>query len=412
MREFKEGAIHLLVSTTVIEVGIDVPNASVMLIEHAERFGLSQLHQLRGRVGRGPWKSYCILLTAASSEDAKRRIAALEETNDGFRIAEADLELRGPGDFFGTRQSGLPEFRVADLLRDAPLLEEARQDAVALVQGDPSLVNPEHRALRAQRHQRALADVAAGLKQSIGSSLDPMALEFTTVAAGDSLTITHTPGTAFTTTLVITPAGVATANVSQANVTRVDLGGTPVTNDAWIIRIDGVAYRVVVGQGYEIDGTLTLTLTVADTLAHIAAALAASINAIGPAGITVAVEGNSLLITERNGAEFETAALIALDTDTNGTISAPVSSVATVLTLRGTPVTDDTWHLTVNGFIYNVSVDATTDTLAEIAVKLATLINADDINAPNLIATAVGDIDEAIRELRKSRLEAIAKSIV
>src|SRR4030067_1184662 len=129
----------------------------------------------------------------------------------------------------------------------------------------------------------------------------------------------------------------------------------------------------------------------ADALAPIAAALAASINAIGPAGITVAVEGNSLLITERNGAEFETAALIALDTDTNGTISAPVSSVATVLTLRGTPVTDDTWHLTVNGFIYNVSVDATTDTLAEIAVKLATLINADDINAPNLIATAVGD---------------------
>ncbi len=149
MREFKEGAIHLLVSTTVIEVGIDIPNASVMLIEHAERFGLSQLHQLRGRVGRGPWKSYCILLTAASSEDAKRRIAAMEETNDGFRIAETDLELRGPGDFFGTRQSGLPEFRVADLLRDAPLLEEARQDAVVLVQGDPSLVNPEHRALRA-----------------------------------------------------------------------------------------------------------------------------------------------------------------------------------------------------------------------------------------------------------------------
>jgi len=149
MREFKDGAIHILVSTTVIEVGIDVPNAAVMVVEHAERFGLSQLHQLRGRVGRGPWKSYCILLSAASSEEATRRIGAMEATNDGFRIAEADLSLRGPGDFFGTRQSGLPEFRVADLLRDAALLEEARQDAVTLVQSDPNLIKPEHRALRA-----------------------------------------------------------------------------------------------------------------------------------------------------------------------------------------------------------------------------------------------------------------------
>ena len=149
MREFKDGVLHLLVSTTVIEVGIDVPNASVMLIEHAERFGLSQLHQLRGRVGRGPWKSYCILLTGASSEEARRRIEAMTATHDGFRIAEADLELRGPGDFFGTRQSGLPEFRVADLLRDGPMLEEARREAFALVQGDPKLLAPEHRALRA-----------------------------------------------------------------------------------------------------------------------------------------------------------------------------------------------------------------------------------------------------------------------
>jgi ATP-dependent DNA helicase RecG len=149
MREFKEGHAHLLVSTTVIEVGIDVPNASVMLIEHAERFGLSQLHQLRGRVGRGPWKSYCILLSAASSEDAKRRISAMTETNDGFRIAEVDLAVRGPGEFFGTRQSGLPEFHVADLLRDGALLEEARRDALALVARDPELLVPEHRALRA-----------------------------------------------------------------------------------------------------------------------------------------------------------------------------------------------------------------------------------------------------------------------
>ena len=148
MREFKEGGVQILVSTTVIEVGIDVPNASVMLIEHAERFGLSQLHQLRGRVGRGPWKSYCILLTAARSEDARRRIAAMTETNDGFRIAEVDLSLRGPGDFFGTRQSGLPEFRVADLLRDAAVLEEARRDAIAIVQRDPRLLEPEHRELR------------------------------------------------------------------------------------------------------------------------------------------------------------------------------------------------------------------------------------------------------------------------
>jgi ATP-dependent DNA helicase RecG len=148
MREFKDGSVHVLVSTTVIEVGIDVPNASVMLIEHAERFGLSQLHQLRGRVGRGPWKSYCILLAGSSSEDAERRIAAMTGTNDGFKIAEVDLELRGPGDFFGTRQSGLPEFRVADLLRDGAMLEEARREAFALVQADPQLLAPGHRGLR------------------------------------------------------------------------------------------------------------------------------------------------------------------------------------------------------------------------------------------------------------------------
>jgi ATP-dependent DNA helicase RecG len=120
-----------------------------MLVEDAERFGLSQLHQLRGRVGRGPWKSYCILLTGASSDDARRRIEAMTTTRDGFRIAEVDLGLRGPGDFFGTRQSGLPAFRVADLLRDAALLEEARQEAFGLVAADPGLLQPEHRTLRA-----------------------------------------------------------------------------------------------------------------------------------------------------------------------------------------------------------------------------------------------------------------------
>jgi ATP-dependent DNA helicase RecG len=149
MRRFKAGEIHVLVSTTVIEVGIDVPNASVMLIEHAERFGLSQLHQLRGRVGRGPWKSYCILLTSGRlGEDAERRVQAMVETSDGFRIAEVDLQLRGPGEFFGTRQSGLPEFRVADLLRDGALLEEARREAQAIVAADPELRAPEHRGLR------------------------------------------------------------------------------------------------------------------------------------------------------------------------------------------------------------------------------------------------------------------------
>ena len=166
MRRFKAGEIHVLVSTTVIEVGIDVPNASVMLVEHAERFGLSQLHQLRGRVGRGPWKSYCILLTAGRlTEDGRRRIEGMVATHDGFRIAEVDLALRGPGEFFGTRQSGLPEFRVADLLRDAALLEEARREALAIVGKDPELRDPGHRALRAEllaRWRGKLALASAG----------------------------------------------------------------------------------------------------------------------------------------------------------------------------------------------------------------------------------------------------------
>ena len=166
MRRFKAGEINILVSTTVIEVGIDVANASVMLVEHAERFGLSQLHQLRGRVGRGPWKSVCILLTSGRlTEEAQQRIAAMVSTNDGFRIAEVDLELRGPGEFFGTRQSGLPEFRTADLLRDAALLEEARREAQAIIAADPELRDPAHRALRASllaRWRGKLALASAG----------------------------------------------------------------------------------------------------------------------------------------------------------------------------------------------------------------------------------------------------------
>jgi ATP-dependent DNA helicase RecG len=132
MSAFGRGEFQVLVSTTVVEVGVDVANASVMLVEHAERFGLSQLHQLRGRVGRGPHQSYCILLYQAPLTDQGRdRLKALTQTTDGFEIAERDLQLRGPGDFFGTRQSGMPTLRVGDLLRDHQLMEDARREAVA-----------------------------------------------------------------------------------------------------------------------------------------------------------------------------------------------------------------------------------------------------------------------------------------
>jgi ATP-dependent DNA helicase RecG len=140
MRSFKERELDILVATTVIEVGIDIPNATLMVVEHAERFGLSQLHQLRGRVGRGCAKSRCILLTPGRmSEEGAKRLRVMEATNDGFKIAEADLEIRGPGDFLGTRQAGLPDFRVADILRDGRILEEARKEAFALLERDPKL---------------------------------------------------------------------------------------------------------------------------------------------------------------------------------------------------------------------------------------------------------------------------------
>ena len=130
MARFKRGEIDVLVSTTVIEVGIDVPNASLMVIEHANRFGLSQLHQLRGRIGRGEDKSYCVLLAEPGvSSEARERLRIMQETNDGFRIAEKDLELRGPGDFVGTKQSGIPQFRFANLVRDRAWLERAQLDA-------------------------------------------------------------------------------------------------------------------------------------------------------------------------------------------------------------------------------------------------------------------------------------------
>ncbi|MBE0597987.1 MAG: DNA helicase RecG, partial [Desulfuromonadales bacterium] len=149
MGAFKARQLDILVTTTVIEVGIDIPNATVMMVEHAERFGLAQLHQLRGRVGRGEAKSYCLLVRSERcSEEGGRRLQVMEQTTDGFRIAEADLEIRGPGEFLGTRQSGLPDFRVANLLRDGRLLEQAREDAFQLAGEAGFLTSPEHLELR------------------------------------------------------------------------------------------------------------------------------------------------------------------------------------------------------------------------------------------------------------------------
>jgi len=150
MRRFKAGEHQVLVSTTVIEVGIDVPNATAIVIEHAERFGLAQLHQLRGRVGRGRARGHCFLvLPDWTGEDAYQRLRTLEQSTDGFHIAEADLALRGPGDFLGTRQAGLPDFRVANLLRDTALLTAARDEALAWLREDPELSRPESAAVRA-----------------------------------------------------------------------------------------------------------------------------------------------------------------------------------------------------------------------------------------------------------------------
>jgi ATP-dependent DNA helicase RecG len=154
MRMFQKGELQILVSTTVIEVGVDVPNATVMVIEHAERFGLAQLHQLRGRIGRGAAKSYCILMTGGKvSEDGERRLDAMVRTNDGFQIAELDLELRGPGEFFGTRQAGMPNFQVANLIRDRQLLEAAKREAAATLAGPNKEISQQEidHALRGMR---------------------------------------------------------------------------------------------------------------------------------------------------------------------------------------------------------------------------------------------------------------------
>jgi ATP-dependent DNA helicase RecG len=154
MRMFQKGGLDILVSTTVIEVGVDVANATMMVIEHAERFGLAQLHQLRGRIGRGAAKSYCVLMTGGKvSEDGERRLDAMVRTSDGFQIAELDLELRGPGEFFGTRQAGLPSFHVANLIRDRQLLEIAKREAAAVLEGpDPEISQDEIK--KALRHMR------------------------------------------------------------------------------------------------------------------------------------------------------------------------------------------------------------------------------------------------------------------
>jgi len=182
MAAFKAGAIHVLVATTVIEVGVDVPNATVILVEHAERFGLAQLHQLRGRVGRSEKQSFCLLLASGRSsggrggeaEDhggrapkpaasaSRRRLEALVQSTDGFLIAEEDLRIRGPGEFFGVRQWGLPEFRVANLVRDGALLERARAEAFALLAEDPALSHPQHRALRTVMLRRWKAKLDLG----------------------------------------------------------------------------------------------------------------------------------------------------------------------------------------------------------------------------------------------------------
>ena len=160
--DFAAGSGDILVATTVVEVGVDVPNATCMVVENAERFGLSQLHQLRGRVGRGQAKSYCILLSEHPSEETKRRLKVMTKTNDGFEISREDLALRGPGGFFGQRQHGLPALKIADLSCDMALLDEAQQAAKGWMAQDPALEKPESGALRA-RIETLFAVKAEGL---------------------------------------------------------------------------------------------------------------------------------------------------------------------------------------------------------------------------------------------------------
>ena len=163
MAQFKARQIDILVATTVIEVGIDVPNATLMVIEHAERFGLAQLHQLRGRVGRGSDRSACYLVATPKTDDAYRRVQVMVRTNNGFEIAEEDLNIRGPGEFFGTRQSGIPNFKIANILKDANVLEAAKKEAARVVKADAKLNAPEHQLLKQllQTSMRAVLKMAS-----------------------------------------------------------------------------------------------------------------------------------------------------------------------------------------------------------------------------------------------------------
>ena len=148
MERFRRGETSALISTTVIEVGVDVSNATVMVIENAERFGLAQLHQLRGRIGRGTHASHCLLVTEDKSSETLAKLGVLEKTTNGFEIAEADWDLRGPGDLLGTAQSGLPEFKLGDLRRDAALMRKARAAAIELLREDPKLEQAENQRFR------------------------------------------------------------------------------------------------------------------------------------------------------------------------------------------------------------------------------------------------------------------------
>jgi ATP-dependent DNA helicase RecG len=163
MARFRKGESKALVATSVIEVGIDVPNANIMLIENAERFGLAQLHQLRGRIGRGEHKSYCILISAAENGEAIEKLKILERTSDGFEIAEEDLKMRGPGDILGTAQSGLPPLKIGNLLSDGSLIQMARKAATAIFKADPHLQRPENKYFRemiAQSRKLTLSQVS------------------------------------------------------------------------------------------------------------------------------------------------------------------------------------------------------------------------------------------------------------
>src|SRR4030095_1482647 len=163
MDRFRRGETNALISTTVLEVGVDVPNAATMLIENAERFGLAQLHQLRGRIGRGEHKSYCILLSSSQAKAASAKLAVLERTTNGFEVAEADWELRGPGDLLGTAQSGLPALKIGDLRRDAQLMKRARTSAMSIFEMDPQLEwaeNKRFRQLIVEKQGRTFSNVS------------------------------------------------------------------------------------------------------------------------------------------------------------------------------------------------------------------------------------------------------------